>query len=444
MSWIGQALGVRAARSDDEQRASSLPVSQETLAAMLAGGDGASTVTGRWLTPEGALSQVTLLSCVRLLSEQMSTLPWAAFRGSDQEGWSPATDSPVYTLLHDMPNPELTPAEMKMLTGVALCLWGNAYFEIEYDGAGRRRAAWPLPANRVEVIPPTNSYQGQREYIVTLPNGERRGLSRWQMWHIRGWGTDPWLGKSPVALMRESIARALAIEEYGGRFFGNDSRPGGLLKHPGKLTETSAKRLKDSWESAHRGLDNAHRVAVLEEGMEWQQTGVPPQDAQFIQAMQFTEEQMCQIYRVPPHMIGIVSKSTSWGTGIEQQSIGFVTYSLLPYLEFMSQAARRDLMTPAERKALKLRFRVAALLRGDTAAQNASFTAGRNGGWFSVNEIREMMEMNPVEGGDTYLQPLNMAPLGSEPDSPNGNTDASDSSQNGNAEDGQDEQTTGD
>ena len=161
-----------------------------------------------------------------------------------------------------------------------------------------------------------------------MPDGSEQPLDRYRVWHVRGWGTDAWYGKSPITLARESIALALATEEFGARFFGNDSRPGGVLKHPGKLSKDGSERLKSSWESAHRGLTQAQRVAVLEEGVEWQAIGIPPDEAQFLETRAFQQTQICGIFRVPPHMISIVENSTSWGTGIGQQTQGFVTFCL--------------------------------------------------------------------------------------------------------------------
>jgi HK97 family phage portal protein len=232
------------------------------------------------------------------------------------------------------------------------------------------------------------------------------------VWHVRGWGTDAWTGKSPIALARESIALGMATEEYGARYFGNDSRPGGVLKHPSKLSVEGAKKLRDSWNAAHSGLTNAHRVAVLEEGVEWQQIGVPPEDSQFIETRKFQETQICQVYRVPPHMVGITDRSTSWGTGIEQQGIGFVTFTLMPYLLRFSQSVHRDLLSAAERRQYFAEHLTAALERGDIKTRYAAYNTGRNGGWLSVNDIRESENLNPIEGGDVYLQPLNMAEAG--------------------------------
>jgi HK97 family phage portal protein len=262
---------------------------------------------------------------------------------------------------------------------------------------------------RVEIDEDNTPY-----YVYELPDGEKKVLERWRVWHVRGWGTDAFVGKSPIALARESIGLTMATEEYGGRFFSNDSRPGGILRHPAKLSPEAAKRLKASWENANGGLTNKHRVAVLEEGIEWQQIGISPEEAQFLDTRKFQELEICQVYRVPPHMIGITDRSTSWGTGIEEMGIGFVTFTLLPYLTRIAQSVNRDLLGANERKEYFAEHLTAALERGDLMTRYQAYNIGRNGGWLSANDIREMENMNPIEGGDVYLQPLNMAPAGGE------------------------------
>ena len=409
-----------------EQRAA--PVEErQSLDSLLALISGDYTPSGRVISAEGSLSQVTVFACVRLIAESVGMLPLIMYRRLEPRGKERATNHPLYTVLHDLPNPELTAIELyENMTG-HLALWGNAYCEIEYDAAGRRRALWPLRPDRVEV---GLNDRNQRTYRVSLPSGRQVDLERWRVWHVRGWGTDAWVGKSPIALAREAIGLAAATEEYGTRFFGNGSRPGGILKHPGKLSQAGANRLRESWESAHGGLSQSNRVAVLEEGVEWQQVGVPPEEAQFLETRKFQDTKICSMLRVPPHMISIVEGSTSWGTGIEQQSIGYVGYTLMPYLVRITQSIARDLLTTAERGTYFAEHLTAALVKGDINARYTAYNIGRMGGWLSVNDVREAENMNPVAGGDTYLQPLNMGPLGGDGEAGSGESGAS--SQNGN------------
>lgn len=425
MKTLSRMLWGSALRAPSASESRSLTLDELALAL-----SGPATATGRRVSVEGALQQATVFACVRLIAESVGMLPLILYRRLEPRGKERATNHPLYTLLHQAPNPELTAIELFENMAGHLALWGNAYCEIEYDGAGRRIGLWPLRPDRmtVDVSAETN----ERTYVYQLPSGELQALPRYRIWHVRGWGTEAFVGKSPIALARESIALGMAAEEYGARFYGNDSRPGGVLKHPSKLTKEGAERLRDSWNAAHAGLSNAHRVAVLEEGVEWQQIGISPEEGQFLEIRKFQEMQICQIYRVPPHMIGITERSTSWGSGIESQGIGFITFTLLPYLLRISQSVARDLLTPAERRVLFAEHLTTALERGDIKTRYAAYSTGRMGGWLSVNDIRESENLNPIEGGDIFLQPLNMAEAGAdiEPDADGSPDDTSDGDDN--------------
>lgn len=369
---------------------------------------GPNTAAGKRVSDEGALRQVTFLACVQLIAESVGMLPLILYRRLER-GKERATGHPLYTLLHDLPNPEMTSMEVFENIGGYVAMWGNAYSEIEYDNAGRRKAVWPLRPDRMEV---QVTESNERLYIYTMNNGEQVAFPRNRIWHVRGWGTDPVIGKSRVALAGEAIGLALATEEFGARFFGNDSRPGGILTTPNKITEDRAKAMKARWEAAHSGLDNKWHVAVMEEGLNWQAVGMPNEDAQFLETRKFQQVDICSLLRVPPHMVGITDRSTSWGTGIEEMGIGFVNFTLMPYLQRISQSVQRDLLTPIERRDYFAEFLTAALERGDLETRYNAYNIGRNGGWLSANDIREKENMNPVAGGDEYLVPLNMAPAG--------------------------------
>lgn len=403
MGWLaGLVRREERALSPGERKA--LVVNGETTALW----SSAMAHTGRRVDVDTALSQITVFACVNLISESVGMVPLILYRRLAGRGKEEATNHPLYRVLHYAPNPESTPGDFYEYCAACLALWGNAYSEIEYDGAGRRRAVWPLRPDRMTV---GVDEQNRRVYDYLLPSGETVRLDRWRVWHIKGWGTDPWVGKSRIGLAREAIGLALATEEFGGRFFSNDSRPGGVLKHPGKLSDQSAKRLKTSWEDAHQGLGNSNRVAVLEEGLEWQTIGVPPEDAQFLETRAFQRSEICSLFRVPPHMVGIVENSTSWGTGIGQQTQGFVTFDLGPYLTRIAQSAYRDLLSTSEQAQYFAEFRSAALVQNDLTARWASYMNGLMTGVYSINDVLEKENMNPIPGGDVHLVPLNMQRL---------------------------------
>lgn len=368
------------------------------------------SASGRNVSEEKALAQTTVLSCVQLIAESVGMIPCLLYERLDR-GKERAGRHTVYTILHEGPNPEMTPMELFENIAGHLALWGNAYCEIEYDGAGHRRAVWLLRPDRMRV---GVNDRNERTYLYSMDDGREIAFPRYKVWHVRGWGTDAWLGKSRIMLARDAIGLALATEEYGSRLFRNNSRPGGAIKITGKLSAEGAKRFKDDWEAAYSG-DNIHRVAVLSDGAEWQQIGIPPEEAQFLETRAFQQTQICGLFRVPPHMIGIVENSTSWGTGIGQQTQGFVTFCLGAYLKRISQSAERDLLSANERKVYFVEHLSSALVQNDLQARYQAYSTGRMGGWLSVNDIRELENMNPVADGDGYLQPLNYAPLGSEP-----------------------------
>ncbi|NJN53294.1 MAG: phage portal protein [Anaerolineae bacterium] len=210
---------------------------------------------------------------------------------------------------------------------------------------------------------------------------------------------------SVISYARDSFGLTLAAERYGSRLFRNDSRPGGVLQTPNKLKPDAAARLKASWNAAHTG-GGQHRVAVLEEGIEWKQIGISPEEAQFLGTREFQAEDVCRWFRVPPHMVGLTSKATSWGSGIEEMTIGFLTYTLQPWLTRWTQAIRRDLILAPN--SYFADFVTSALLKGDTEGRYNAYAIGRQWGWLSVNDIRRFENMNPVPNGDAYLQPMNM------------------------------------
>jgi HK97 family phage portal protein len=238
---------------------------------------------------------------------------------------------------------------------------------------------------------------------------------------VRGLSDDGLWGHSPLTLHRETVGHAIATQEYGSRFFSQGARPGGVLQSPVRLTPEASERMAHSWVSAHQGLSNAHRIAVLEEGVEWHSTGMSNDDAEYLDSRRFSVAEIARIFRIPPHMIGDVERSTSWGTGIEQQTIGFVTFTLMPWLERIEQQLQKDLLTPFEKPRYYVKHIVAALLRGDATSRAAFYTALWDRNVLSANDIREFEDMNPIDedqGGEDYHYPANFLIAGEEPPVP--------------------------
>jgi len=263
---------------------------------------------------------------------------------------------------------------------------------------------------------PIVSQAGTLLYTYRLPTGEPRALSQSDVFHLRGLSPDGLIGYSPIALHRETLAWSIATKEYGIRFFGNDSRPGGILQTKQRLPKDSVDRLRSSWEAAHRGLTQAHRIAVLEEGIEWKQVGIPPEDAQYLEVMTFQLQDIARLYRMPPHKIQDLARATF--SNIEEQSIDYVVGTLRPGLTRWEQQANKDLVMPSEQGRIFAEHLMDALLRGKTLERFQSYQLAMQNGIYSANEVREFENQNPFEGGDIHLQMQNMAPYGTLPPAP--------------------------
>lgn len=387
-------------------------ISLADLDAVISNQSGGGTATGKIVTPGSALYSVPVFACVTILTDTISSLPLLLYRRLPGGGKERADSHPLYRVLHDQPNGEMTSMEWRETMVGHLALWGNAYCEIERDAyTGDVVGLWPL---RADSMTPVRLPDGRLGYEYRLPNGSSKGFYANLILHMRLWGGDGITGYSPIRMARQAIALGQAAEEYGARFFGNDSRPGGVLEHPGKLTPEGAKRLKDGWEAAHKGLTNAQRVAVLEEGVKWQQVGIAPEDAQFLETRSFQTAEIARLFRIPPHLISDTERSTSWGTGIEEQNIGFVVYTVRPWVKRIEQRLMASLLTPIEQKTLFVEHLLDGLLRGDIQRRYSAYSIGRQNGWLSADDIRELENMNPLPDGQgkLYLVPMNMIPAG--------------------------------
>jgi HK97 family phage portal protein len=372
-------------------------------------GGGLESHAGVDVTVEGALELPAFWACVRVLSETVASLPLFVYERMDR-GKRRAMNHPLYMILHGYPNTEQTRFRFMQLMMNHLATWGNGYAEIERNRAGQVMGLWPLRPDRMRMV----REAGRLRYIYLRNDGIEHVFAAEQVLHIRGLSGDGMVGYSPVRVAMQAIGLGLATEEFGSKFFGNGARPGVVLQHPGTLTEESMKNLKESWQSMYGGLSQAHRTAILEEGMTAEVIGVPPEEAQFLQTRTFQAQEIARIFRMQPHKIGLLEDATF--SNIEHQAIEFVADTIAPYLVNIEQEMMFSLMTPAERERYLVEFLVDGLLRGDVTARTAAYTAGRQGGWLSVNDIREMENMDAIEGGDEYLSPLNMAVVGEEAD----------------------------
>jgi len=361
------------------------------------------TAAGVDVTVEGSLQSSAVFACVRVLSETVPSMPLVLYRRLSR-GKERATSHPLYGLLHDLPNPEMTAFEFRETLMGHLALWGNAFAEVELNKGGQVRGLWPLRPDKMKVV----RRAGRLWYVYKLPSGTHAELPFERVMHLRGLSTDGVMGYSPIDLARQSVGLALGTEEFGARFFGNGAQTGTVYEHPGKLSDEAYERLKSSIEKRHQGLERAHRIAILEEGMKANQVGIPPENAQFLETRKFQVDEIARWYRMPPHKIGSLEHATF--SNIEHQAIEFVSDTIQPWCVRWEQGIKRDLLTDRERAEYFAEHLVDALLRGDTLSRYQAYATARQNGWMSANDIRERENMNPVDGGDVYLVPLNMVP----------------------------------
>ncbi len=373
------------------------------------------TTSGKTVNERTAMQTTAVYACVRILAEAVAGLPLHVYRYRSDGGKERIPFHPLYHLLHDEPNPEMTSFVFRETLMSHLLLWGNAYAQIVRNGRGQAIALYPLLPNKMEVSRASNGelvYKYYRDVDESgmNPKGGYVTLRKDEILHIPGLGFDGLIGYSPIAMAKNAIGMSLATEEYGAAFFANGANPGGVLEHPGVIKDIQ--RVKDSWNSAYQGSGNAHKVAVLEEGMKFQAIGIPPEQAQFLETRKFQINEIARIFRVPPHMVGDLEKSSF--SNIEQQSLEFVKYTLDPWVLRWEQSLQQALILPSEKTTLFIKFNLDGLLRGDYQSRMNGYSVGRQNGWMSANDIRELENMNRIpseEGGDLYLVNGNMLPL---------------------------------
>ena len=365
------------------------------------------TTSGKPVNERTAMQTTAVYACVRILAEAVASLPLHVYEYQDDGGKKLVHDHPLYYLLHDEPNPEMTSFVFRETLMSHLLIWGNAYAQIIRDGAGRVLGLYPLLPDKMEV---QRDDKGNIYYVYSRNSDENPTFKEYgniklkaeDVLHIPGLGFDGLIGYSPIAMAKNAVGMTLACEEYGASFFANGANPGGVLEHPGVLKDPS--KVRESWNSVYRGVSNAHKIAVLEEGMKYQQIGIPPEEAQFLETRKFQINEIARLYRIPPHMVGDLDKSSF--SNIEQQSLEFVKYTLDPWVIRWEQSLQRSLLLPGEKGKYFIKLNVDGLLRGDYQSRMNGYAVGRQNGWFSANDIREMENMNPIpdeQGGNLYL-----------------------------------------
>ena len=372
------------------------------------------TSSGRVVTERSAMQMTAVYSCVRILAEAIAGLPLHVYKQTNDGGKVKALDHPLYRLLHDEPNPEMTSFVFRETLMTHLLLWGNAFAQVIRNGRDEVIGLYPLIPNRMTVGRDDFGrlyYEYQRTWDEPTGRFETVTLQARDVLHIPGLGFDGLVGYSPIAMAKNAIGLAQATEDYGASFFANGAAPGGVLEHPGTIKDPA--RVRESWQSTFGGARNGNKIAVLEEGMKYTPISVSPEQAQFLETRKFQINEIARIFRIPPHMIGDLEKSSF--SNIEQQSLEFVKYTLDPWVIRFEQAITKTLLSPREKPQIYVKFNLEGLLRGDYKSRMDGYAVARQNGWMSANDIRELENLDkiPAEaGGDLYLVNGNMLPLG--------------------------------
>lgn len=349
---------------------------------------------------EAGLGIVTVYACVRVLAETIASLPLILYRRLP-EGKERATDHPLYETFHDEPNPDMTSLIWRELLVSHVAGWGNHFSEMAFDQVGRLQF-WPIRPDRVEP----RFENGRKAYYYLSPTGGRKRFDDGTIFHVRGLSSDGLVGYSPIALHRKALTLATTAQEYGTNFLANGARPAVVLSHPKNLSEQAIARLAGQMDSM-RGSRNAGKTVVLEEGLTITEVGIAPEDAQYIETRKFQMQEIARMYRVPPHLIGDLDKSTF--NNIEHQSLEFVVHTIRPWLVRIEQEIKSQVLY--DEPDLSVEFLVDGLLRGDAKTRSEALAIRWQHANLSPNEWRAYENENPIPGGDAYYAPVNYAPV---------------------------------
>jgi len=397
-------------------------IGAEQRAAVITGGDPSSesildllgitaSKSGAYVTPLKSLQVSAVYACVGLISESIAMLPLSLLRNEANNSKSKAKDHTLYRVLSRRPNRWQTHFDwVRMMIGHVL-LRGNAYSQIVRDARGRVIELIPLHPDRVT---PFWTPKGEKAYYVVPLTGSPYTLLMEEMHHIMNMSDDGLVGLSPIKLHCEAVGLAMSTEEHAAKLFSNGAQIGGILKHPKKLSDEAFEHLRKSWSDRYSGVINAYKPAILEEGLTYERLGMTSEESQFLESRKFQRSEIASIYRVPPHMIGDTDKSSSWGSGIEMQGIGFVTFTLGTWMKCSEEALERDLLLSTEEEIYSIKYNPAALMRGDSKARADYLVQMVNNGLMLAEEARALEDLNYISGLDKMRMPLNIGLLDQE------------------------------
>jgi len=364
------------------------------------------TTSGKYVSADTAMQTAAVYACVKILAEAIACLPLHVFTREADGSKKHIIEHSLYALLHDEANPEMTSFVWRETAMTHLLLWGNAYAQIVRDGRGQPIALYPLLPGKMTV---SRNDTGKLVYAYMSDKGEVK-FSRENILHIPGLGFDGLVGYSPITMQRNSIGLSMSAEEYGAKLFDNGAIPGGVLEHPGVIKNID--KLRESWNAAHKGSGNAGKTAILEEGLKFHAIGINPEDAQFLETRKYQKNEIASIFRIPPHMIGDLEKSSF--ANIEQMSLDFVKYTLNPWIIRWEKSLKQALVLPSEKAKIDIMFNLDGLLRGDYQSRIEGYSKGIQNGFYCVNDIRRLEDMSLLsdeDGGNLHFVNGNMVKL---------------------------------
>jgi HK97 family phage portal protein len=370
---------------------------------------GSQSLSGENVTEETALTYSAVFNAISLISGTIGALPLHLMqRKGDKKRM--ADDRILYRVLHDQWNPYMTAMSGRECLMAHILAWGNGYAEKIRNGYGEVVELWPITPNR--VMPEMKD--GALVYRIRMPADGDVILPRDKILHVPGLGFDGFIGYSVVAMARKSIGLGMALETFGALYFGQGTHPGVIVSHPGKLGLEGHANLKKSLSETYSSLGNSHRLMLLEEGLKMEKVGIPPNDSQFLESRQFQIPEVARWFNIPPHKLKDLTKSSF--SNIEQEQISFVVDSILPWLVRLEQNFNNQLLTKSDKELsgngrLYFKHIVEGLLRGDSQSRAAFYGPMLDKGVFSINEVRELEDKDPIPGGDEHFVPMNMIPL---------------------------------
>jgi len=374
--------------------------------------------SGVTITEDSIMKSSVFLAATKVIAEGIAQLPLNLYKRGDDGSRQLMASHSLHFILHSEPNNMMSSFTYRETVINHVMRWGNSYSLIKRTG----NRVTALQLLQPDCITPALTSNGSIVYIHKANEVEIARYDASEILHIKSLSDDGLVGISPLEMAaKEVIGLSLACEQFAASYFGNGCKVGGVLSHPGKLEDTPRENIKKAWKSAHQGADKANDIAVLSGGLTYSSIAESPEASQLIAVREFQIAEVARIFKIPPHLLGDLSKATF--SNIEQQSLEFATQCLTPWLNRIEGEYNRVLLTSSEKKTLFVEHNLDGMLRGDVSTRYNSYTAGRNGGWLSINDIRKYENLPAIDGGDVYLQPLNMADVSAEPAEIEGDTD---------------------